>query len=106
ADRALTPDGSTLVVSSSKGDVKIADVAKREVLQTLTAHKGASVAACLISPDGKRFVTVGSDNVLKCWDLRKGTELRQWAIAPPGAAGADPFVNSIAFTPDGRQVVT
>jgi len=102
ADLALTPDGATLVVTSSKGEVKIAEVEGRKVLHTLTAHKGA-ISACLISPDGKRFVTVGTDNVIKCWDLQKGTELRQWTTGSPAAGN---IIGNIAFTPDSRQLVT
>jgi WD40 repeat protein len=106
ADLALSPDGATLVVTSNRGEVKVADVAKREVLHTITAHKGARIEGCLISPDGKRFVTVGGDNVVKCWDLRTGSELRRWVMGTPAEARGGALVVTLAFTPDSRQLVT
>jgi WD40 repeat protein len=102
ADLALTPDGVTLVATSDKGEVKIADVTKRTVRQTIAAHP-ARIVGCLVSPDGKRFVTVGADNVVKCWDLDGGKELRQWVMGPPNPR-LDRSV-SMVFTPDGRQLV-
>jgi WD40 repeat protein len=101
ADLALTPDGATLIATSNEGEVKIADIARREVRHTLTAHKDTAISACLVSPDGKRFVTVGNYQVVKCWDL-SGQELRQWVVGPSRAA----LVNCIAFTPDSKQLVT
>ncbi len=105
ADLALTPDGTTLVATSDKGEVKIADIAKREVRRTLTAHKDVTIRCCLVSPDGKRFVTVGYDNVVKCWDLESGKELRQWVMGAWAERG-QPLVSNITFTPDSRQLVT
>jgi WD40 repeat protein len=102
ADLALTPDGATLVATSDKGEVKIAEVAKRNVRQTFTAH-ATRIVGCLVSPDGKRFVTVGADNAIKCWDIESGKELRQWVMGSPGGGG---LVANVAFTPDSRQLVT
>jgi WD40 repeat protein len=103
-DIALTADGTTLVVSSGKGEVKIADVAKREVRQTFTAHKGVPIHICLASPDGKRVVTCAADQLVKCWDMETGKELRQWHVGPPEVGGD--FIRHVAFTPDSRQLVT
>lgn len=100
---ALTADGATLVVTSDKGEAKVADVAKREVLHTIAAHKGVRILGCEISPDGKRFVTAGADNIVKCWDLQTGQELRQWVMGPPNATT---LVLNVAFTPDSKQLVT
>jgi WD40 repeat protein len=106
ADIALTPDGLTLIATSNAGEVKIADITRREVRQTLTAHPKSRILSCQASPDGKRFVTLGDDAVLKCWDLDSGKELRQWVIGQPTAAGHGSLVGTVTFTPDSRQVVT
>lgn len=104
ADIALTPDGTTLVATSDAGEVKIADIAKRTVRRTFTAHPG-SILGCQVSPDGKRAVTFAADNVIKCWDIATGKELRQWVMGPRSYPSAEPFARSVAFTPDSRQLV-
>ncbi|MBI3409423.1 MAG: hypothetical protein HY040_13865 [Planctomycetes bacterium] len=96
-DLALTPDGSLLVAGSDMGDVKICVPAKKETLKTFKAHD-AKIVAVQISPDGKRFTTVGSNNAIKLWDIVTASELRQWNLGST-------TVSSIAFSPDSRQMV-
>lgn len=100
ADLALTPDGSTLVATSDQGEIKIAKVQGREVLKTFKGHEGR-VLACMTSPDGKHFATVGADNVLKAWDMT-GKELRRWDLGKHQGM----FVINLAFSSDSRQIVT
>ena len=104
-DIALTPDGSHLVAANSKGDVKVCKVAGRETMHEIKAHTGG-VICVQASADGKRFATFGQDNILKLWDLASGKELRRWNMQgnSPGASGG--LVINLAFTPDGRQLVT
>ncbi|MBX9680534.1 MAG: hypothetical protein K2X38_17390 [Gemmataceae bacterium] len=104
ADLGLTPDGKTIVVTSDKGDVKIADVAKREVKKELKASD-SRILACVISPDGKRFVTVDGANMIKLWELETGRELRSWNLAPLSPEKGT-YVIAIAFSPDGKHVAT
>jgi len=101
-DIAFTPDGASLVVTSEKGEVKLLQVAKREVTRTFKAHPGR-IRACLVSPDGKKLATVGDDNIVKLWDLEAGTELRTWDMS---GAERGAFLHSLAFAPDSRQLIT
>ena len=100
ADLAITPDGTTLVATSDTGEIKVAKIAGRQVAKSYKGHDGR-ILSCLISPDGKRFVTMGADNVVKLWDL-DGNEIRRWNMGKHHES----FVVSLAFTPDGRQIVT
>jgi WD40 repeat protein len=100
ADLALTPDGSTLVATSDEGEIKIGKVQGREVLKSFKGHEGR-ILACIISPDGKMFATVGADNVVKAWDLA-GKELRRWDLGRHQGM----FVISLAFSSDSKQIVT
>ena len=49
------------------------------------------------SPDGRRIVSVGPDNLLRIWDVATGREL----LALKGYTGS---VLSVAFSPDGRLI--
>lgn len=100
ADLAITPDASTLVAGSDKGEIKIAKIQGREVLKTIQAHK-TGVGAVIMSPDGKRFATIGTDNVVKAWSI-DGTELRSFDMGRHHGL----FVINFAFSPDGKQLVT
>jgi WD40 repeat protein len=101
-DLSITADKKTVVAVDEKGLVKVADVAKRSVLAKFEAHKGG-VGMLLASPTGSTFVTVGKDNEIKVWslaeaDLKEPKAIRTWAM-PIG-------VNGVAYTPDGKRVVT
>ncbi len=100
ADLALTPDGSTLVATSDDGEIKIAKLQGREVLKSFKGHKGA-ISACIISPDGKHFATVGSDNIVKAWSI-DGKELRNWDLGRHHGM----FLINLAFSADGKHLVT
>jgi WD40 repeat protein len=100
ADLALTPDGSILVAAGDNGEIKIAKVQGRETLKTFKGHK-AGIAACIISPDGKAFATVGNDNVVTAWSM-EGKELRSWNMG----AHQGMFVINLAFSADGKHLVT
>jgi WD40 repeat protein len=102
ADLGLTPKGDTIVVTSEQGDIKIADVAKREVLKTIKGHPGR-ITACVISPDAKRFATLDAENTIKLWDLASGDELRKWDLMPLMQDRPSGVV-SLSFSPDGRQL--
>jgi len=100
ADLALSPDGSTLVATSDEGEIKIAKIEGREVLKTFKGHEGR-ILACMMSPDGKKFATVGADNVIKAWDM-SGNELRRWDLGKHHGM----FIVNLAFSHDSRQIVT
>jgi WD40 repeat protein len=82
-------------------------------LRTLTGHKGM-VFAVTFSPDGTRIASASHDGTVKLWDTATGKEIRtiqsdpKWAadlaagkLVPPAVP-----VNSVAFSPDGKRLVT
>ena len=97
ADLGLTADKKYLVGISESGEVTVADIAKRNVVGRVVAHK-AGVRGLLVSPAGDTFLTIGADREVKAWSLRGVKELRSWKM--PVA------VNGAAYTPDGKRVVT
>lgn len=104
ADLALTPDAATLVATSNKGEVKIADIKTRKVRHAFKAHE-SPVMICVVSPDGKRCATLGKDHTIKLWDLETGKELRRWVMST-ATTGSELVVNALTFAPDGRHLAT
>ena len=64
-----------------------------------------AATAFVLSPDGSRLATAGEDGMVRLLATADGKELRSWNFA----ASAQPrqlFVRALAFTPDGKQLVT
>jgi WD40 repeat protein len=101
-DLGITPDKKTLVAADEKGLVHIGDVAKRNTIAKFDAHK-AGVRSLMVSPTGSTFVTIGNDREIKAWALpiaggKAPEPTRTWNL-PVG-------VNGVAFTPDGKKLIT
>lgn len=100
-DLGLTPDKKLLIAIDRSGVLKVADVAKREVIApAITAHK-APIRGLLVSPKGESFFTFSEDRELKLWSLKDPAapkELRTWRLPVS--------VNGATYTPDGKSVVT
>ncbi len=103
ADLVFTPDARLLYVGNDAGDVKVCRVADRQVLRTFKAHD-RRVGVLIMSADGKRLASAGHDNVIKLWDTATGKELRRWDLHQ--RVRSDGFVSQMAFTPDGRYLLT
>lgn len=52
-----------------------------------------------MSPDGKRLLTAGSDNVMRLWETATGQELRSYE-------GHTEPVRCAAFSPDGSWALS
>ena len=99
-DLGVTPDKKFLLAIDAKGLVKVADAAKREVLGSVPALKGA-VRGLVVSPKGDTFVTFSADREVKVWSLtdpKEPKEVRAWTMAVG--------VSGLAYTPDGKQLIT
>ena len=90
-----------MTVRFERRKVKVADVAKRAVLASVAAHPGR-VRGLVVSPKGDSFVTVGADREVKAWSLAAGVT----ALKPTRVWALPVDVTALAYTPDGRSVVT
>ncbi|KAH8803728.1 putative WD-repeat protein [Hyaloscypha sp. PMI_1271] len=123
---AFSPDGKQIVSGSQNAGsheqmVRLWDAATGAALQTLEGHTG-SVSSVAFSPDGKQIVSgsydltfqqaVGSDGkmfkhivsgpydrIVRLWDITTGATLQTLE----GHTGS---VSSVAFSPDGKQIVS
>jgi WD40 repeat protein len=94
-DLAVTPDKKWLITSDKDGAIKITRIDKANEVKSLKTAAG-TLDGLIVSPDGSRLATYG-DGRVELWDLAAGRSLRSWAI---------PDVRTVAFTPDGRQLLS
>ena len=95
---AWSPDGQTLASTSSDMTVRLWDVERRELLQTLQGHVNG-VNSVGWSPDGRTLATGSEDRTIKLWDVERG-ELLQTLL------GHGEAVRSVSWSPDGRTLAS
>jgi WD40 repeat protein len=96
-DVAITSDKTRLITGDVEGEIRVLNLAgEPKPLSFKTAAAGLGGLAC--SPDGKRVAALGNGGVIDLCETESGRSLRKWRL------GVD--VVAIAFTPDGRGVVT
>jgi WD40 repeat protein len=121
---AISPDGETVAVTFGKVNrdivlmylpggareavhtvipthpdvVRLYSVATGKEVAVLKGHSRPPLCVAF-SPDGKRVVT-GCDDTIKLWDPATGAEILTVGRYPSGQ------VNNVAFSPDGRKILS
>ncbi|MDQ5845901.1 MAG: caspase family protein [Acidobacteriota bacterium] len=117
---AFSPDGKTVASGSQDyenadetalggGVATLWDVATGTKLRTLKSGI-SDVSTSVFSADGKTLATGSADSTITLWDVATGAALRKlnkWPVVP-GQNMSRPvaFVNSVAFSPDGKALVS
>jgi len=97
-DVAISPDGETVAVATSSGEVQLWDVETETVLRTLVGHVGV-VNSVRFSPDGRLLATAGVDGTSRVWDTSSWVQERLFT-------GLQGSVKDLDFSPDGTTLVT
>ena len=102
---AFSPDGTRIVVGSRYGDIAIFDADTGDVLGLIDEHRdttirGYRVEFVHISLDGKRIISASEVNI-RIWDVGRN----DGEITSSSSVHTD-AVYSVAFSPDGKRVVS
>jgi WD40 repeat protein len=108
---AFNPAGTQLATACSDGRLRLFDVAKGALVRQIVAHNTPNLTAiyCVAwSKDGKQVVTGSQDQSLKLWDATTGNLVKEFKAYKEKAfeKGHQEAVLSVAFTPDGKQIVS
>ena len=95
-DIALSPDGSFLLTTNAPRSLKLWDIKKQALINTLSGHEDW-VKRCLISPDRSFIASASVDGTARLWDFDSGRELEKF----PGLIDE---VGGLAVSPDASFV--
>jgi WD40 repeat protein len=92
---AYSPDGKFLATADRNGGVEVWESgADPKPFNTLAGHKVACTALAFMPGV---LASASEDGKISLWNVKEGTEIRNWAAHPGGVLWVD-------FTPDGRIV--
>jgi WD40 repeat protein len=117
----FSSDGRSIVTGSEDGTARRWDVGGQIVLRGHGAQNDetkAGVNSAEMSGDGRTVLTAGTDGTARMWDARTGKEIKRPSdcglpesasfscLAAAVLTSHVSFINSAAFSPDGRRVAS
>ncbi len=106
---AFSPDGKRVIAGCFDDTAFLWDVATGERIRQFKCDDRDIVRFVVFSPDGKYVVArTLNKSIALLWDVATGKEIRRWSArnGDPEAINYTGPANSVAFSPDGRHVLT
>jgi WD40 repeat protein/uncharacterized caspase-like protein len=100
---ALSSDGRTAATAGEDRTIKLWDVASGRLVRTLIGHS-ESISAVVFSPDGTLVASASRDGTAVLWEVSTGGLMRRFE--EKNRSGVSMAVKSLAFSPDGRAILT
>lgn len=96
---SFSKDGKWLAAGSSDASTYLWDAKNLKSAQPVRIFRqGDAIITLAFSPDLQWLATGGGDNLVHLWDLQSGSEIARIPHSDK--------VNSLAFSPDGKQLIT
>lgn len=95
---AFSPDGAVLLSAGDDRVIRAWSTESGERLREFAGHVG-EIQDLEFAADGSQFASASADNTARVWASGTGELLA--SVTVPGA-----FINAVAFTPDGKGLVT
>jgi WD40 repeat protein len=105
---AWSPEGRILALPGSDDTLQLWDVDADRCVRTLVGHEGL-VTWLRFSPDGTQLVSGSNDHLVRLWDLRTAPSCQGNPRNPRNPmvlSGHTAAIYSLAFSPDGAQLVS
>ncbi len=105
---AFSADGKRVLTGEAGEQAILWDATTGQQLRTFKGHWGP-ISSVAFSPDGKAILTGAWDNTAMLWDADTGAKLRTIDVHARGLNFFFPdnhYVTSVAFSPDGKSVLT
>ena len=100
------PDNKTVAIASLDHGIHILDTQAAKVLRVLKGHTGG-VHALVLPRDGEVLLSIGSDKMIRRWDVASGKllggiQVPDYAIGDFGVRESAEASQSLAVSPDGN----